>query len=433
MRKYACIYAISAALLLSLCTPLLGGNDARSQAENLFVQAQKELSDGNISAAETLLKESLKKDPTFTSAIWQLAQVYEKQGRLEFARELMIRGLEIDPHATWARGRLKEIERSLLQKLITEANTLASSGQYGKAIPKLSLYLGIKPDDTDALTLLARCHLALGNLEVARDYLIDAIKIDPSNLTVASLIDRVEEKINANSVSAMVTKAKSLLADYSPENAEQAKKLLISILNKDPENTWAKEKLSELNLIIEQNARDEAKTKEKQEIAKKSVEMASALKNALTRMGKTLKGNLTNIILVLFSILLFLNIRKRVVQKDYPLQGSLSLIPVLDIVSLINSNLKTGRMVIEAQRAKGEIFFEKGEIVHARWKGYDGKKAFHKLMEVKSGKFFFINHLPKIRHTISEPLSLLLLSMPAKKEPQRIHEEQVEAEELFTH
>ena len=104
-------------------------------------------------------------------------------------------------------------------------------------------------------------------------------------------------------------------------------------------------------------------------------------------------------------------------------------------VGIVNFNLKTGRMVIHTSRTKGEIFFEKGEIVHARWKGYDGKKAFHKLMEVKNGRFAFINHLPKIKHTINEPLSLLLLSMPSQdrniSEPDA--EDKVEAEELFTH
>jgi len=162
------------------------------------------------------------------------------------------------------------------------------------------------------------------------------------------------------------------------------------------------------------------------------VELAQSVKSVLLKTADVVIGNLTRVILAVFSVLLFLNIRKKVVQKDHPLQGSLSLIPILDIVSLLNSNLKTGRMVVEAQRAKGEIFFEKGEIVHARWKGYDGKKAFHKMMDLKSGRFKFINHLPKIKHTISEPLSLLLLSMPTGKEHHIKEETEVEAEELFS-
>ena len=65
--------------------------------------------------------------------------------------------------------------------------------------------------------------------------------------------------------------------------------------------------------------------------------------------------------------------------------------------------------------------FEKGEIIHARLKSWDGKSAFHKIMALRSGRYIFSNHLPSVRHTITDPLSLLLLSMrsqnPEKKKP----------------
>jgi len=434
MIKITYIYMIVIVLLVSLCTPLYCENDIRGKAETLFIEAQKELANGNEQSAEELLKESLKVDPSFTSAIWQLAQIYQKQGKLEFARELMLRGLKIDPGATWARGKLKEIERSLCSRLMSQASNFIGDGEYSKAIPKLSLYLGIRPGDIDALTLLARSHLAMGNLEVARGYLIDALKIDPTNNTVALLLDRVDEKINESSINAMIAKAKKLLANYSPETGEETRKILISILDKDPENNWAKEKLNELNLVIEQKQREDEKKSKKSKIAEQGAVIASNAKAISSIVLDKARENLTNIILIIFSILLILNLRRKVTNRDFPLEGSLSLIPILDIISLINSNLKTGRMVIHTSRTKGEIFFEKGEIVHARWKGYDGKKAFHKLMEVKSGRFAFINHLPKIKHTINEPLSLLLLSMPSQdrsmSEPDV--EEKVEAEELFT-
>jgi hypothetical protein len=64
-----------------------------------------------------------------------------------------------------------------------------------------------------------------------------------------------------------------------------------------------------------------------------------------------------------------------------------------------------------SSEAKGEIYFEKGEIIHARYDRLTGKIAFHKLVEIRSGRFFFHNHLPNVRRSITDPLSLLLLSM----------------------
>jgi hypothetical protein len=37
-------------------------------------------------------------------------------------------------------------------------------------------------------------------------------------------------------------------------------------------------------------------------------------------------------------------------------------------------------------------------------------------MDLHSGRFFFHNHLPNVRHTIMEPLSVLLLSMKPSEE-----------------
>ncbi|HSG29317.1 MAG TPA: DUF4388 domain-containing protein, partial [Candidatus Krumholzibacterium sp.] len=130
-----------------------------------------------------------------------------------------------------------------------------------------------------------------------------------------------------------------------------------------------------------------------------------------------MRSNIAIVISAIACVLLVILLKKKSTVKSYPLQGSLTLIPILDIVSLLNANLKTGRLVVSVSRDRGEIFFEKGEIVHARFKSHDGRKAFHAMMVLKSGKYVFYNHLPNVKHTISEPLSLLLLSMKSTEEP----------------
>ena len=166
---------------------------SRVQAEALFVDAQKALSRGDDAGAESLLKDALSSDPAFTSAIWQLAQIYESRGELDYARELLIRGLRQDPGASWAREKLAQIEGSLARTILAEARGHMNSGKYDLAIPKLSAYLGLRPDDPAALVAMAQCHIEKGNPKTARQYIEKVRAIDPGNAGISSLAARMEK------------------------------------------------------------------------------------------------------------------------------------------------------------------------------------------------------------------------------------------------
>ncbi|HSG29668.1 MAG TPA: tetratricopeptide repeat protein, partial [Candidatus Krumholzibacterium sp.] len=180
----------------------------RIEAEKYFIAAQKALAEGDDRSAENALMNALKKDPEFTSAIWQLSQIYEKRGQLEYARELILRGLKQEPDASWARDRLAQIERLLTRRLLDQAEDLMDSGKYDMAVPKLSQYLMLKPRDPIPLELLGRCHLALGNLKTAQEYLLQAVQRDPSNRDIASLLDDVERRLSRSSIDALVAGAR---------------------------------------------------------------------------------------------------------------------------------------------------------------------------------------------------------------------------------
>lgn len=385
---------------------------ARIKAEQLFVESQKALSRGDNETAERYLKEALKQDASFTSAIWQLSQIYEKRGKLEYARELLLRGLQQEPDAGWAKEKLAQLEIVLVRKLLLESERYMEAGEYNRAIPKLSLYLGIKPYDPIPLIMLGRCHLALGSLDNAKNFFSQALERDPSNSEVRSLMREVENRIGKSALSGAVNRAQTLLSNYSPENHDKIREALETVLQLDPENAWAKDKLGELEILSTE-----------EEAPSADVQIDEPDHTAVTEVRDSVTGALNMVreyglilLLALIVILLVLVFRRRGERKSFPLQGSLTLIPILDIVSLINSNLRTGRLVIKTNEGKGEIFFEKGEIIHARWKGFDGKKAFHKMMDLRLGKYYYMNHLPNIRHTIAEPLSLLLLSMKSQRE-----------------
>ena len=374
----------------------------RLRAEQLFVDAQKALSRGEIDRAESILTDALAADPSFTSAIWQLAQIYEKKGKLEHARELLIRGLQQQPDASWARDKLASLENALTRKLLNHAQSYMQSGEYDRAIPKLSLYLGIKPYDPVPLLMIGRCHLALGNLDTAKEYLTQASERDPSNPDIRSLLAEVDRRLERGAVDRLVASASSILDAYTPDRKYEAIEALEAVLAVDPQNAWARDELEGLRSADGSSETDGSAGKAEGEIE-------GDARKALDGVAGILRSNVVIIIsalcLAALVTLIVLNLRRRSTGPNHPLSGSLSLIPIIDVVALLNSNLRTGRLEIRTARGRGEVCFEKGEIVHARWKGMDGKKAFNRIMDQRAGTYAFSSKGAGSKRTISEPLS----------------------------
>ena len=422
MKIVRCRHCCVLVVLLIMQGVASGQTTTRLQAEKLFVEAQKSLSRGDTESAESLLMKALQKDSGFTSAVWQLAQIYESRGQLAHARELLLRGLTLEPEATWAREKLAQLEKALTRQLLLEAERFMSEKQYDLAIPKLSLYLGIRPYDPVPLIRLGRCHLALGNLETAKEYLTQAFERDPTDSQVTALLTEIEERIEIGSVRTLVERARDILTEYSPGREAEARTALKAVLAKEPDHAWAREKMREIELLSAKREQPEERDEDEQPLAGR-IETVKSIRGPLSRAVRTVVDKLFVILLAVAAVLLAFNLRRHLERRTYPLQGSISLIPILDIVSLLNGNLKTGRLIIMSSESRGELFFDKGEIVHARWKQHDGKKAFQAILAQTSGRYMFSNRLPNIRHTISEPLSLLLLSRKSGEETERPRKE----------
>jgi tetratricopeptide (TPR) repeat protein len=418
MRLRVLLCALTVSVVVCAAVQAQQQSAARVQAEQLFVEAQKALSRGDSENAEALLKNALAQDPAFTSAIWQLAQIYESRGRLDYARELLMRGLKQDPGASWARERLAQLEGTIARTILVEARTHLNSGEYDLAIPKFTTYLGLKPNDTDALVAMAKCQLAKGRTKSAREYLARARAIDPDDAGAASVVAEIN-KIDRNArLEKLLSDAQIALMEETEPGSEKARTALQAVLDEDPANAWAKERLVEMSRsAAEETAKLETHAKQ----APKAVVVQSrkALvesKGALSTATRFLLAHLALLILAAVLCVLVIDIRRKTMRRSYPLEGTITLIPILDIVSLVNANLRTGRLIVASADAKGEIYFEQGEIIHAKCDGLTGKTAFYKLMDLRSGRFFFHNHLPNVRRTITDPLSLLLLSMKPHEE-----------------
>jgi Tfp pilus assembly protein PilF len=417
MRSHIFMCALIVTLTVSIAA-LAQQSTPRTQAETLFVEAQKALSHGDATGAESILKDALSIDPAFTSAIWQLAQIYESQGKLDYARELLIRGLGQEPDASWARERLAKLEGAIARTLLVEARTALNSGDYDGAIPKLSTYLGLKPNDPVALVSMAKCQVAKGKHRAAREYLAKARAIDPDNAEIASIAAELNKGDRDERLKKLLSEAQIALIDTSSAGPDRARAALAAVLAEDPANAWAKEMLADLNrpAPVKPASAERHENAIPTAVAVQGRKALDESKGAISTAGRFVITHVLLFILAAVLTVLVIDIRRRMMRRSHPLEGTISLIPILDIVSLVNANLRTGRLLVVNPDAKGEIYFEKGEIIHARCGALTGKIAFHKLMDLRSGRFFFHNHLPNVRRSITEPLSLLLLSMKPAEE-----------------
>jgi tetratricopeptide (TPR) repeat protein len=423
MRVRIRTYALVAALALSAAAPAIpaaalaqAAGAPRAQAETLFVEAQKALSRGDAALAESILKDALTLDPAFTSAIWQLAQIYESQGKLDYARELLLRGLDQDPDASWARERLAKLEGTIARALLADARAAINAGEFDAAIPRLSSYLGIEPDDPAALVSMAKCQLAKGRTKTAREYLARARAIDPDNAELASLTAVMTSGDRKERLEKLLSAAQIALLDTTAESPAKARAALGALIAEDPANSWAKERLADLDRPSEAKPARAHEGPIPETVVVRGREAAGRSAGVLDAAGRFVLSHLALVALVAVLSALVIDIRRKAARRAHPLEGTMSLVPVLDIVSLLNANLRTGRLLVVNPDAKGEIFFEKGEIIHATCGPLTGKLAFQKLMDLRSGRFFFHNHLPNVRRTMTEPLSLLLLSMTPHEE-----------------
>jgi tetratricopeptide (TPR) repeat protein len=427
------VYLFATLVVAALLAPPLarGQASAQSEAESIFIEAQKALARGDQDTAESLLLEALVKNPSFTSAVWQLAQVYEHEGRLDTARELYLRGLSQDPQASWARDKVARIDGTLSKQLLAQAKSSFEDGNFSQAIHVLSTYLGMKPDDGDALVLMAKSQLGQGNVGDARKNLQKALARDPGDKEATAVMGTIEKRDRKERVEQLITNAQVILLRLSPANSDSARAALSKVLDADPSNAWAKGQIDDVNRFLTERkeANNPHSAAKRNVVVAKSEEALGETQGILARMGALCLKHLTLVVLVAALVLLAVDLRRRLTRRSYPLAGTINLIPILDVVSLINANLRSGMLIVVGPRYNGQIYFEKGEIIHARIGKLEGKRAFHELMKLRTGRYFFHSQLPKVRRTITDPLSLLLLSMRPGEEPIVDLEHEIKPEE----
>ena len=98
------------------------------------------------------------------------------------------------------------------------------------------------------------------------------------------------------------------------------------------------------------------------------------------------------------------SVREAFADKSF--KGSVEGINLIDLMQLIHLGHKTTSIFIAKA---GEIYFEKGEVVHARAGELEGIQAFFELMHLGGGHFSTRSEVEAEKHTITEGFEHILL------------------------
>jgi DNA-binding response OmpR family regulator len=146
------------------------------------------------------------------------------------------------------------------------------------------------------------------------------------------------------------------------------------------------------------------------------------------RLGTSLRKpfNLDEVVGRIEQIFRRVEASRAVSGESREIEGNLAQIPLVDLLQILAVNRKTGRLALEREGERAEIFLEGGKVVDARTRHSDGEKALFRLLALREGQFAFVPGAasvePRIQRRVeelvleglrqSDEIAALLASMP---------------------
>lgn len=111
-------------------------------------------------------------------------------------------------------------------------------------------------------------------------------------------------------------------------------------------------------------------------------------------------------------------------------QGSLSELPLPDVVQLVSSSGKTGCFHLTDGDIKGQIYIHEGKIVHAQVEDLSGEEAVYQLAIWSKGEFFFETGAAVAANTITKTNTNLLMEAARRLDEWRVLQKKVPSMDL---
>lgn len=377
--------------------------DATTTREELMDMGRAAVNLSQVTLAEIYYQEVLLRNPEDVEAMCELAALYHRTGRLEYARGLLIRAGSLVPGRDDIPELRRRIERELHASLSHQADSLMAASQFESALPRLSLLLSIDPGNSRFYAAKARCLAALGESDAALSNVDLALAKDPKE-EYQRLRTEISTQHEERQIADLESSAKRLL-ESKEWMRDEAADVLQAILAQDPSNEWAREQFRALS------GQPTAPPPVVAPPAPRQV--FDAARQVVPGVMRSLERHLALIVILIMVVVVFRSPLARVLAKRVhdpsPLSGDLSTIDVAEALRLVNASALTGVLVIRSPEGTARVYFETGDPVHCEGFGREGLEAIVYLAKhVDEGTFEMKNVRIKDQRTIDQPLDLIL-------------------------
>ena len=375
-------------------------------------RAREAFSQGRLDEAEHLYQQTLISDRANVDAMLELANVYERRGKLEYARGLLKRARSLRPHDDAVARRLSAVERLLVHVLEEEADSLMADRRYAEAAPKLSMLLSVRPRDADLHFKKALCYLRSGRPDAALSDIDRAISIDRQE-RYEHLRSEILDAIQVQETRERVARAQRLMNTNKLGAREEALRLIRGVLADDPGNEWARSALADLSASAPPPA---PRTGTDSTFAGPGPieRAATGIRDAARAVSRRIARHIWVLAGILMAVVVFRSPLTRWMLRSFArtpvLGGHLDHFGLGEVLTMINSSPRPGVLHVKGPSCRGRIYFEAGEPCHCVAGKRAGEDAlFYLLAHASSGRFAFTDGVVSARRTIESPLSLLLV------------------------
>jgi len=112
-------------------------------------------------------------------------------------------------------------------------------------------------------------------------------------------------------------------------------------------------------------------------------------------------------------------------------QGELKDLPLPDVVQLIDSSAKTGKLSLNNNNLLGDIYFENGKIVHAILGDLSGEEAVHNMAVWTEGSFVFVNKITAEEKTINRSNTNLMMEGARRLDEWKVLQKKIPSTDLI--
>jgi tetratricopeptide (TPR) repeat protein len=383
----------------------------------LFEKAREAFGMDKFDLAEAFYREILIRQRSNVQAMLELSNVYERSGRLEYARGLLARSAKLEPGNEAIASRLSSVENILSAVLSEEVDSLIASKQYELALPKLSIHLGIEPDNPELYYKRALCYRHLGRPDAALSSVDKALRLDQQD-RYYKLRAEILENLKTTEAREMIAEAKKLIQSNDPHDRSRALEILGEILQSDPDNAWARSEFLRLSEAGDGSAHADTSRAGDGGVRSTMDSVASFLSTAARTIAGLVARHLGAILLLVAVVIVFRSPLTRIITNALAprplLSGQFPRFSLTEILVMLNSESHTGVLHVKGESRRGKIYIESGEPCHCVVGKLEGTGALHHLLSTtRAGHFEFAEGSIPMNRTIDTPLTVVLLEQAA--------------------